>query len=198
MQKKLFSKSKCVSNMIVSCDHKESLIGFEGGSETTGKKERPDPEYNDGMLKCLFPTKLAPAEFPEAKSLRKFQMLLLLLEFLYIFNDVYFFGSVYMAIFEVPRAWMCYYNFITLNRCLMNVYMVYVVIGATFSIFSILTVGFSGVLNLILFPAQLALMVFTAYLLWFKLDAYTKGKQAYNQGLKDKASAEPAAAETKA
>ena len=33
MQKKLFSKSKCVSNLLVECDNKESLITFEGGAK---------------------------------------------------------------------------------------------------------------------------------------------------------------------
>ena len=33
MQKKLFSKSKAVSNLMIQSDSKESLIGFEGGEK---------------------------------------------------------------------------------------------------------------------------------------------------------------------
>ena len=199
MQKKLFSKSKCVSNMLISCDHKESLINFEGGDTVDGTtKGRPDPEDNSGIMKCLCPTKFTPAEFPEGKSLRRFQLLLLLLEIIYIFNDIYFFASPQMALFEVPRAWMCYYNFITLNRCMMNFYMVYVAVGAAMSVLSILTVGFSGMFNLILLPAQLGLMIFTAYLLWFKIEEFVKGREAWKRGDTKKTEEPTGEAETKA
>ena len=130
---------------MIESDSKESLINFEGGAEKPKKETSP-------VLACLCPSKRAPADFPEAKSLRNFQLILFFLEIVYIFFDLFFYGSVYLALFEIPRCWMCYYNFVTLSRCMMNVFMFYIIIGGVFSVLSIFTIGLSSTVNMILFP----------------------------------------------
>merc|ERR1712032_126515 len=171
MQKKLFSKSKAVQNLMVECDTKESLISFEGGQKAE-KESSP-------IMACLCPAKKAPAEFKEAQSLRRMWVVLFLLEIVYIFLDLFFYSSFYLAIFELPRLWMCYYNYVTLSRCMMNVFMFYIVVGGVGSVFSFLTIGMSGLINMIIFPVQLALMVLTGYILWFKIGAYVKAKKEF-------------------
>ena len=162
---------------MVECDAKESLIHFEGGSEKKAAEKSP-------VLACLCPSNKAPAEFPEARSLRNFWVLLFFLECVYIFLDLFFYESPYLALFEIPRCWMCYFNYVTLSRCMMNVFMFWIVIGGLGSVLSIFTIGLSGIVNLILFPAQLCLMVFTGYILWFKIGKYIKARNEYESDKK--------------
>ena len=130
---------------------------------------------------------MVPAEIPEATSIRRFQLLLMFLEIVYIVLDVVVYGSWYMALFEVPRLWMCYYNFMTLSLCMMNVFMVYIVIGAVGSTLSIFTIGLTGgvlgIFNYFIFPAQLCLMVFTGYKLWFKIGEYRAALKDHKKGV---------------
>ena len=135
------------------------------------------------MWALLCPAKV-PALFPEAVSLRRFQLLLFFLELVYIFLELFFYSSFMLVLFEIPRCWMCFYNYMTLSRCMMNVFMVWIVVGAAGSIFNMFTIGLSGLVNLILFPAQLALMFLTGYLLWFKIGTYVAAKKEYEKGIK--------------
>jgi hypothetical protein len=137
---------------LIECNSSESLISCEGGSKNAPKKVE-----ENSPLKCLCPSHKVPADFPEAVSIRRFQILLMFLEIVYIVLDVVVYGSWYMALFEVPRLWMCYYNFMTLSLCMMNVFMIYIVVGAVGSTLSIFTIGLTGgvlgIFNYVIFPA---------------------------------------------
>ena len=85
-----------------------------------------------------------------------------------------------MAIFEIPRLWMCYYNYMTLSLCMMNVFMIYIVVGAGLSVFSVISL-MGNILNAALFMGQLALMVFTGYALWFKIGSYRAALNEYKK-----------------
>ena len=87
-----------------------------------------------------------------------------------------------IVFFEIPRAWLCYYNFVTLSRCMMNVYMVWIIVGAALNVMSIFTIGLGGMINFILFPTQLVVMFFTGYVLWFKIGKYVEAKREYEKG----------------
>ena len=79
---------------------------------------------------------------------------------------------------------MCYYNYVTLSRCMMNVFMFWIVLGGVGSVLSIFTIGLSGLVNMIIFPLQLALMVLTGYILWFKIGKYIAAKKVHDRETK--------------
>ena len=79
-----------------------------------------------------------------------------------------------MCFFEIPRLWLCYYSYVTLNKCGIYIYMIWVVVGAALSVFYVLQIEL-GLVNLLTFIAQLVLMAYTGYLLWFKMIEYGQG-----------------------
>merc|ERR1712054_644715 len=66
----------------------------------------------------------------------------------------------------------------------MNVFMFWIVLGGVGSVLSIFTIGLSGMVNMIIFPLQLALMVLTGYILWFKIGKYVAAKKEHDKKMK--------------
>ena len=184
VQMKSIFSGKGVSNLLIQYDKGSDkycdLEGnfFEGG----GKVAAPPPQPS--MMACLFPTHKADAPFKEAKSLRNFLLMLIFLEICYICLEIFLYGSITMALFEIPRCWLCYFSYMTLGKCGIYFYMVWVVVGAGLSVFYVLQIKLSLV-SLICFPCQLLLMAYTGYLLWFKLIEYNQGQARYAQELKN-------------
>ena len=119
-------------------------------------------------MQCLFPTKKTPADFKEGTALRGYIILLGLMHILFIVAEIWIYDSFYLALFELVRLWLCYYCYITLGRIPINIYMIYLVVGAGLGIFSVLST-LTGILALVLFPTQLVIMFLAGYKMWFML-----------------------------
>jgi len=119
---KLFGRQEKQENFTLEISN-DSYISLEGGDRYA--QQQPQRGSCADIIQCMFPKTKKKATTKQGNELRKFLVMLMACHFLFIIFEISLYASVPMALFEAVRLWLCYYGYMTLNTCLLYIYLVW-------------------------------------------------------------------------